>query len=165
MRDCRMTNNDTRIELVTTVTPEHWDLLLSADPSKKLVQNYLQSGMLFARSKDGHPIAVMVLQELTSDKLEIKNIAVDPRLENHGIATRLLQDAVHFAKVHHYQQLQIGTGSTSFKQLYLYQKIGFRVTEIKKNFFVKNYGQPIHENGLLLRDMLVLTLAISDYYS
>ena len=26
-----MTNNDTRIELVTTVTPEHWDLLLSAD--------------------------------------------------------------------------------------------------------------------------------------
>ena len=81
-----MTNNDTRIELVTTVAPEHWDLLLSADPSKKLVQNYLQSGMLFAQSKDGHPIAVMVLQELTSDKLEIKNIAVDPRLENHGIA-------------------------------------------------------------------------------
>ena len=78
-----MTNNDTRIELVTTVTPEHWDLLLSADPSKKLVQNYLQSGILFAQSKDGHPIAVMVLQELTSDKLEIKNIAVDPRLENH----------------------------------------------------------------------------------
>ena len=117
MRDCRMTNNDTKIELVTTVAPEHWDLLLSADPSKKLVQNYLQSGMLFAQSKDGHPIAVMVLQELTSDKLEIKNIAVDPRLENHGIATRLLQDAVHFAKVHHYQQLQIGTGSTSFKQL------------------------------------------------
>ena len=75
-----MTNNDTRIELVTTVTPEHWDLLLSADPSKKLIQNYLQAGMLFARSKDGHPIAVMVLQELTSDKLEIKNIAVDPRL-------------------------------------------------------------------------------------
>lgn len=160
-----MTNNDTRIELVTTVAPEHWDLLLSADPSKKLVQNYLQSGMLFAQSKDGHPIAVMVLQELTSDKLEIKNIAVDPRLENHGIATRLLQDAVHFAKVHHYQQLQIGTGSMSFKQLYLYQKIGFHVTEIKRNFFVKNYGQPIHENGLLLRDMLVLTLAISDYYS
>lgn len=121
--------------------------------------------MLFVQSKDGHPIAVMVLQELTSDKLEIKNIAVDPRLENQGIATRLLQDAVHFAKVHHYQQLQIGTGSTSFKQLYLYQKIGFRVTEIKRNFFVKNYVQPIHENGLLLRDMLVLTLAISDYYS
>ena len=70
--DCRMSNNDTRIELVTTVTPEHWDLLLSADPSKKLVQNYLQSGMLFAQSKDGHPIAVMVLQELTSDKIEIK---------------------------------------------------------------------------------------------
>ena len=113
MRDCRMTNNDTRIELVTTVTPEHWDLLLSADPSKKLVQNYLQPGMLFAQSKDGHPIAVMVLQELTSDKLEIKNIAVDQRFENRGIATKLLQDAVHFAKVYHYQQLQIGTGSTS----------------------------------------------------
>lgn len=159
-----MTNNDTRIELVTTVTPEYWDLLLSADPSKKLIQDYLQAGMLFARSKDGHPIAVMVLQELSPDKLEIKNIAVDPRFENRGIATKLLQDAVHFAKVHHYQQLQIGTGSTSFKQLYLYQKIGFRVTEIKRNFFVKNYGQPIHENGLLLRDMLVLTLAVSDYY-
>lgn len=159
-----MSNNDTRMELVTTATPEHWNLLFRADPSKKLIQDYLQAGMLFARSKDGHPIAVMVLQELSPDKLEIKNIAVDPRFENRGIATKLLQDAVHFAKVHHYQQLQIGTGSTSFKQLYLYQKIGFRVTEIKRNFFVKNYGQPIHENGLLLRDVLVLTLAVSDYY-
>jgi ribosomal protein S18 acetylase RimI-like enzyme len=61
-----------------------------ADPSKKLIQDYLQAGMLFAWSKDGHPIAVMVLQELSPDKLEIKNIAVDPRFENRGIATKAI---------------------------------------------------------------------------
>lgn len=150
------------IKPVTNVTPEHWRLLLLADPSKKLIQDYLESGMLFALSTDSHPIAVMVLQEISPDKLEIKNIAVDPQFENQGIATRLLQKAIDFTKKNRYQQLQIGTGSTSFKQLYLYQKIGFRVTKIKRDFFVKNYGQTIHENGLLLRDMLVLTLTVSD---
>lgn len=145
------------IKPVSGVTDEHWKLLLLADPSKSLIQKYLQSGKAFEICRADIPVAIMVLQEVSQSKLEVKNIAVDPKFENRGLATKLLQSAFHFAKKYHYQQLQIGTGSTSFKQLYLYQKIGFRVTGIKENFFAENYEQPIYENGLLLRDMLILT--------
>lgn len=147
-----------KLKQVDQVIAAHWRLLLLADPNKELVQRYLRAGTIFALVGDAGPVAVMVLQEISPAKLEIKNVAVDPKFENHGLATRLLRYAICFANEHHYRKLQIGTGSTSFKQLYLYQKMGFRITHVKRDFFVENYPQPIHENGLLLRDMLVLTL-------
>lgn len=140
------------------ITDEHWRLLLLADPSKQLVQQYLQQGTVFEVRKSDQIVAIMVVEEISLASLEIKNIAVDPKFENQGIATKLLNYALDFAKGHYYQQVQIGTGSTSFKQLYLYQKVGFRITSIRKNFFVKNYQHPIYENGLLLRDMVVLVM-------
>lgn len=146
-----------KITQVNKLTDKHWDLLLLADPNKDLVQKYLQAGITFEVRKKEKLLAIMVLQAISQSKLEIKNIAVDPKFENQGVATRLLTYAFQFARQRNYQQLQIGTGSTSFKQLYLYQKVGFRITEIKKDFFIKNYQQHIYENGLLLRDMLVLT--------
>lgn len=147
-----------KINKVEKITSEHWRLLLLADPSKHLVQNYLQMGQVFDIKKDDRPIAILVLEAVSERGLEIKNIAVDPRFENQGFASRLLYFAIQYSKNHKYQQLQIGTGSTSFKQLYLYQKFGFRVTDIKQDFFTKNYKQPIYENRLLLKDMLVLTM-------
>lgn len=145
-----------KIKQVDKITDEHWKLLLLADPSKDLIERYLQSGKTFEFREDTNLAAIMVLKEISQSKLEIKNIAVDPAFENHGIATRLLKYAFCYAKKHQYQQVLIGTGSTSFKQLYLYQKMGFRISYIKRDFFVKNYKYLIHENGLLLRDMLVL---------
>ena len=144
------------IKQVDKITDDHWKLLLLADPSKDLVERYLQSGKTFEFRKNTNLAAIMVLKEVSQFKLEIKNIAVNPTFENQGIATRLLKYAFCYAKKHQYQQVLIGTGSTSFKQLYLYQKMGFRISYIKRDFFVKNYKYLIHENGLLLRDMLVL---------
>lgn len=151
--------NDKQLKIrpVDHLTAAHWQLLLLADPSKTLVQHYLQAGRAFEAINADQLAAVMVLKENSAAELEIKNIAVEPRLENQGIATSLLSYAISWAESHHYQRVIIGTGSTSFKQLYLYQKLGFRITSIKKDFFVNNYQQPIHENGLLLRDMLLLT--------
>ena len=60
-----------------------------------------------------------------------------------------------------YQTIEIGTGSTSFAQLYLYQKCGFRVVNIDRDFFVDNYDDPIIENKLILRDMIRLEKKIN----
>lgn len=153
-----MNNEQLKINKIANITDEHWRLLLLADPSKRLVQQYLQHGTVFEGRKADQVVAIMVLEEISPASLEIKNIAVDPKFENQGIATKLLNHALDFAKEHHYQQVQIGTGSTSLKQLYLYQKVGFRITRVRKDFFVKNYQRPIYENSLLLRDMLVLVM-------
>lgn len=151
-------DNKVNISQLDKITDEHWRLLLLADPSKQLVQQYLQHGTTFEVRKSDQVVAIMVVEGISPTSLEIKNIAVDPKFENQGIATKLLNYALDFAKGHQYRQVQIGTGSTSFKQLYLYQKVGFRITSIRKDFFVKNYQHPIYENGLLLRDMVVLVM-------
>lgn len=147
-----------QINKLSKITDEHWRLLLLADPSKRLVKQYLKLGEAFEVRKDNQLVAIIVIQKITPAKLEIKNIAVDPKFENRGIATQLLHYVLHWAKQHHYEQIQIGTGSTSFKQLYLYQKVGFRVTRVIKDFFLENYSRPIYENGLTLRDMIILSI-------
>lgn len=48
------------------------------------------------------------------------------------------------------------TGTTSFGQLYLYQKCGFRVVGVDQNFFTIHYDKEITENGLVLKDMIRL---------
>ena len=40
--------------------------------------------------------------------------------------------------------------------LALYQKMGFEMDSIRKGFFIDNYPEPMYENGILVRDMVVL---------
>ena len=40
-----------------------------------------------------------------------------------------------------------------------YQRYGFRVTSIDHDFFVKNYPEPIFENGIQLFDMSLILYA------
>ena len=49
----------------------------------------------------------------------------------------------------------VGTGDGSVQNIAFYIRAGFRFAEIKTNFF-EQYEQPIIENGIQLRDMIVL---------
>lgn len=69
----------------------------------------------------------------------------------------LLNYAIEKAKSSGYKKILIGTGNSSINQLYLYQKVGFRITSIKADFFTENYNKPIVENGIECRDMIILT--------
>ncbi|MDU7055385.1 MAG: N-acetyltransferase, partial [Enterococcus hirae] len=44
--------------------------------------------------------------------------------------------------------------------LQLYKKIGFLEISREKDYFVKNYKQPIYENGQRLRDQVTLAKKI-----
>jgi hypothetical protein len=51
----------------------------------------------------------------------------------------------------------VGTGTFGY-QLAFYQRHGFRVTSIDRDFFIKNYSEPIFEDGIQLFDMLRFAL-------
>ena len=57
------------------------------------------------------------------------------------------------------RQLEVGTGSFG-DQLLFYQRIGFRVTDIERDFFLQNYTTPLWERGVQHKDMLKLTLEL-----
>ncbi|KRL37887.1 GNAT family N-acetyltransferase [Liquorilactobacillus uvarum] len=143
---------------INKLTEEHYQLLLDADPSRKMLMNYTKRSICIEARQEEVFSGVMLLLPTRPETIEIINIAVVKQFRNHGIGQRLLKCAQNWAKQKGYRVIEIGTGSTSFGQLYLYQKNGFRICGIDKNFFVEHYERPIFENKLRLRDMIRLRL-------
>ncbi|MHC5248284.1 GNAT family N-acetyltransferase [Enterococcus sp. LJL90] len=146
------------ISEITEITEVEWALLLDADPAKELVAAYVNRSRVFGMEEAGKVVGIMVLLPTRPDTLEIVNIATDADYRGQGIATKLIQFALHYASNAKYHRVEIGTGSTGFEQLYLYQKCGFRMVAIEQDFFVKHYPEPIIENNLVLKDMVRLAI-------
>jgi len=148
------------ISIVKDVKDIPFHLLLLADPSRSNVEKYIPESDVYKAELNGAIVGCYVLCKLDKDTVEIKNIAVMEQLQGQGLGTRLLLDAIERSKNSAYKKIIIGTGNSSLGQLYLYQKVGFRITQIIPDFFVKNYENEIWENGLPCKDMIVLTKEI-----
>lgn len=140
--------------------PMPYHLLLIADPARELVDAYLKESTTVVASLVGAIIGVVVLFPLTSDMLEIKNIAVQPEWAGRGIGTALLETAFQYAKARNHKSIRVGTANSSLGPLRLYQKLGFQVTGIKHGFFTDNYAEPIYEDGIQAIDMILLEKAL-----
>ncbi|QHT71221.1 GNAT family N-acetyltransferase [Rhodocytophaga rosea] len=133
-----------------------YDLLLLADETIEIIDRYAKDGQTYVLEANSQIIAAYVLQVIDLQRIEIKNIAVDSNYQGQGIGKFMLRDATLKAKEQGYKTILIGTANGAIKQLYLYQKEGFEITSIKKNFFVNNYPAPIFENGILCKHMIML---------
>ncbi|MEY8749342.1 GNAT family N-acetyltransferase [Alkalicoccobacillus gibsonii] len=133
-----------------------WDLLLEADPSRELVQEYLQKGESFLAIEHDEVIGVIVLCYIENETYEIKNISVKENLQGKGIGSLLIQSAIEKAGQMNARFVEVGTGNSSIEALLFYQKCGFRLDRIDHDFFVRNYSEKIFENGIWCRDMVRL---------
>jgi ribosomal protein S18 acetylase RimI-like enzyme len=137
--------------------PIPYRLLLDADPSREAISKYLGSSEMHIALTGGEMIGVIVLYPVDKVTVEIKNIAVAEKFQGRGVGQRLLEHAKDIAINKKVQAILIGTSNSSFGQLYLYQKAGFDITAIKHNFFLDHYEEPIIENGIQCRHMIMLT--------
>ena len=151
-----MTNELLKIKKVDTDQEIPFALLELADPSSKQIKDYLNSGQCYVAKLDSQTIGVIVLVEITPNIGEIKNIAVSELFQGKGYGKVLLKYAEKISRELNYEKLIIGTGNSSIGQLALYQKVGFEISHLEKNFFIKNYEEPIFENGIPCKHMIVL---------
>ena len=140
--------------------PPPMHLLLLADPSRELVEEYLGSGTCFVALTDGRMIGVYVLLQKGPKLIEIMNIAVDERHHGRGIGRQLIEHAIGHAREQGYKTIEIGTGNSGIGQLALYQKCGFRITGVDRDFFNRNYSEAIYENGIQCQDMIRLSQSL-----
>jgi len=133
-----------------------YNLLLLADETVQGINKYIFDSEIFVLEQNCEAVAVYALQKLNADEAEIKNIAVVPNFQGKGLGKLLLNDAAKRAKAQGFKAILIGTGDVATKQLALYQKVGFKKTGVRKNFFVEKYPEPIFEGGVQLKDMVVL---------
>lgn len=87
-------------------------------------------------------------------------MAVAPTWRHQGVGSVLLQQAIAFARAQGAKQLLVGTGSFG-DQLLFYQRAGFRVTGIERDFFLQHYTTQLWERGAQHKDMLRLSLDLS----
>ncbi len=137
-----------------------YDLLLLADETVEAINKYIFDSDIYIVEQENKVIAVYVLCSLNRKEIEIKNIAVNKAFQGQGMGRFLLQDTEIKAKEKKYKTILIGTADTAIKQLHLYQKAGFELFEIKKGFFINNYPEPIVEDGIQLKDMVMLRKTI-----
>ncbi|WP_172256618.1 GNAT family N-acetyltransferase [Saccharibacillus deserti] len=138
--------------------PPPLDLLLLADPSRSIVEDYLRRGTCFL-ADDGIRIAgVFVLLPTRPETVELVNVAVDETLHGQGIGKILVLHAIEMSREAGYRTIELGTGNSGIGQLALYQKCGFRIIGVDPDFFVRHYDEEIYENGIRCRDMIRLSL-------
>lgn len=136
------------------------DLLLLADPSEEMLNQYLEGSEILVAESGNEVVGVCVVCRIDDQTAEIKNIAVSEDQQGKGIGRSLLKEAGITAAAVGFKKLIIGTGDTGFRQIRMYQAAGFEISDVKKNFFVDNYPEPLYENGLLIKDMIVLSKSL-----
>ena len=137
-----------------------YDLLLIADPSRKNIDAYISKSFIYAAYIHSELIGCYVLCPIDQETIEIMNIVVSQDQQNKGIGTKLLNDAFKKSRAKGFKKIKVGTGNSSLGQLHLYKKAGFQITEVLPDYFRENYDEPIFENGMECRDMIVLEASL-----
>lgn len=141
--------------------PEDWELLLAADPSQRIIATYLEKSAFLEARREGEWVGLLLLATTSSaERGEIVNLSVRPSEQNQGIGSQLLQQALAYGKRLGYRRMEVATATTSFGPLYLYQKNGFRVTSVEQDYYLKCYDEVLMENGLVVKDRLILTQSL-----
>lgn len=132
-------------------------LLLEADPSQKMVEEYINRGECYVAEEWNMFIGVYVLLPTRPKTVELVNLSVLESMQGKGIGKKLVLHAIQIAEESGYQKIEMGTGNSSIGQLALYQKCGFRIVGVDSDYFIKYYTEEIYENGIRCRDMIRLS--------
>lgn len=141
------------------LTPALLDLLFTADPSEAMIKGYWETSEVLVAKNDDKIIGIAALIAESPTKAEIKNIAVLPEYQCRGIARDLIEEIKIASRAKNLKQLVIGTGNSSFHQMKLYQRCGFRIDSIEHDFFLK-YPEPLKENGIRCLDLIWFSLTL-----
>ena len=144
-----------RIRRLLSEEPFLMSLLLLADPSEQTIGSYVHRGHSFVTESNGEMVGVYVLIDTRPQTVELVNVAVAEKAQGNGIGKRLVLHAIETANSMGYKTIEFGTGNSSVGQLALYQKCGFRIVGVDRDFFAIHYDEPIYENGIQCRDWLL----------
>ncbi|MFC9540413.1 GNAT family N-acetyltransferase [Lysinibacillus sp. NPDC056959] len=149
----------TSLKKVEGVREDYLPQLLLADESEEAVRKYLNDGELY-EIKCGEQLAgVALLLEQADKTVELKNIAIIPKYQGKGLGKEALRQITTICQTQGYQTIIVGTANSSIDNIAFYQKAGFRMEAIEKDFF-SNYPEPIFENGIRALDMIFFSKAL-----
>jgi ribosomal protein S18 acetylase RimI-like enzyme len=118
-------------------------LLLLADESLEQVRSYMHSGELYAFvGDDDVAVGIVLIIPAEQHSVELKAVAVDTTQQNRGIGRRMLAAVFEELRRRGVRRAIVGTANAGIGQLAYYQKAGFRLLRIERDFFSPARGYP-----------------------
>lgn len=148
-----MNHDDLSMEPLKSGEMIPYNLLLLADESVDAINKYLSDCVIYVIRYSNDAIGVCAVQLIEQTTIEIKNLAITEAFQNKGVGSWCLGQV---ERMHGDKDVLIGTGDGSLEALRFYERNGYSRAFTRKNFFIDNYPNPISENGIQLKDQIVL---------
>jgi ribosomal protein S18 acetylase RimI-like enzyme len=137
-------------------------LLLLAEPSKSALRWSLGNlSDAIYQVEDGGQIVGAVTMRWGSDPCEIVELAVAENRQGQGLGRKIVENLLAEARNRGKQSMVVGTGNSSIGNIVFYQKCGFRMDHVRRDYFWY-HRKPEFENGIRVRDMLVFSLDLEE---
>lgn len=125
-------------------------LLLEADPSKDMINDYLRDGELFVLTYKEKIACVAVVKKIDNETIELKNIVSKEEYRGQGYGKKMLKYLTDNYK-QKYKKMIVGTSENNIP---FYVKQGFdKYEKTIKNFFIDNYTEEIINGDTKCIDM------------
>ncbi|MBM7694735.1 ribosomal protein S18 acetylase RimI-like enzyme [Peribacillus deserti] len=134
--------------------PRYKEYLLLADEDESIVNEYLFEGEMFAIYFNESLAGTVLFVFHPGETVELKNIALLPEDRGKGIGKEIIRSFLEQYKEKGFKKMKVGTANSSISNIAFYQKSGFRLAGIEKNFFLR-YGEEIFEDGIQAVDMIL----------
>lgn len=150
------------IALHTGPRDELAPLFAEADDSPAEIAGYWQLGEVLVARRDGVLLGhLQIVQSADPGLFELKSLAVVEEWRSHGVGTALVEAALRHCRKRDGHQLLVATAAASIGALQFYQRLGFRIHSVIRDFYVSDRGyRPIELNGIPLLDEVILDMAL-----
>jgi ribosomal protein S18 acetylase RimI-like enzyme len=137
-------------------------LLLQAEESELALRWGLKNLVdVVYRADDDSVLVGAATMQWRGDPCEIMELAVAPERQGQGIGRAIVAWLIAEARRRGRSAVLVGTANSSIGNIAFYQKIGFRMDHVRKDYFWY-YREPHYEDGIQIRDMLVFRHDLAD---
>ncbi|HEU5015715.1 MAG TPA: GNAT family N-acetyltransferase [Roseiflexaceae bacterium] len=143
-------------EVPPTNLEELIPLLVLAEPSERALRWGLAhlSDAAYRVEDEAGALVGAVSMQWRGDPCEIEELAVAPARQGQGIGKQIVAWIVEEARRRGKHAVLVGTPNASIGNIAFYQKCGFRMDQIRHDYF-RYYREPLFDHGIQIRDMLV----------
>ncbi len=146
---------------VVTIAPgrarDAWVELLELADEPVPLRAYLYDGTLYGvvDPDTGRPRAAVLVIDLDRETAELRAVAVDEATQGAGVGSAIVEEVCARLRSRGVERVVVGTATSGVRQLAFYQRLGFRLSHIERDFFTADKGYPagLSENGIPIRDM------------
>jgi ribosomal protein S18 acetylase RimI-like enzyme len=145
---------------------QRWAPVLELADEAAVLRTYLDDGDLYGLAgSDGAPRAAVLVIDTEPGVAELRAVAVAEAVQGQGVGTLMINALLFVLAQRGVRTAIVGTASSGVRQLAFYQRCGFRLRRVERDYFTEAKGYPpdLAENGIASRDMVWMDLDLAPF--